>query len=186
MIADYAFADSAEGHFAHGTYAHMVVALLGHSLDYIAYQGLGVPAIQAHAQTLIDHFKEELPRLGYTLMTPKDMKTPIVACAYEGAREKLGEKIRGREESNSRPAKTASGSRRRSSTTMPMSNARCQCSDAPEVNALRSAPSCSRASACRDTSCPAAGVAFHREVRGHGRIEGGLQHVICRTALSES
>lgn len=90
-IADYAFADSAEGHFAHGTYAHMVVALLGHSLDYI--QGLGVPAIQAHAQTLIDHFKEELPHLGYTLMTPKDMKTPIVACAYEGAREKLGKKF---------------------------------------------------------------------------------------------
>jgi selenocysteine lyase/cysteine desulfurase len=90
-IADYAFADSAEGHFAHGTYAHMGVALLGHSLDYIA--GLGVPAIQAHAQTLTDHFKEELPRLGYTLMTPKDMRTPIVACAYEGARDKIGKKM---------------------------------------------------------------------------------------------
>jgi selenocysteine lyase/cysteine desulfurase len=91
MIADYAFAYSAEGHFAHGTYAHTVVALLGHSLDYI--QTLGVPAIQAHAQTLTDHFKEELPRLGYTLMTPKESKTPLVACAYENARDKLAKKL---------------------------------------------------------------------------------------------
>lgn len=91
MIADYAFADSAEGHFAHGTYAHTVVALLGHSLDYI--QTLGVPTIQAHAQTLTDHFKEELPRLGYTLMTPKETKTPLVTCAYENARGKLAKKL---------------------------------------------------------------------------------------------
>jgi selenocysteine lyase/cysteine desulfurase len=91
MVADYAYADSAEGVFAHGTYGHTVVALLGHSLDYI--QGLGVPAIQAHAQTLTDHLKKELPRLGYALMTPKESKAPIVACACENARDKLGKKL---------------------------------------------------------------------------------------------
>ena len=90
-VADYAYADSAEGLFAHGTYSHTVVALLGHSLVYI--QGLGVPAIQAHAQTLTDHLKKELPRLGYTLMTPKESRAPIVACALENARDKLGKKL---------------------------------------------------------------------------------------------
>jgi selenocysteine lyase/cysteine desulfurase len=90
-IADYAFADSAEGHFAHGTHAHPVIALLGHSLDYIS--SIGVPAIQAHAQELTDHLKRELPKLGYTLMTPKEAKTPLVACALENARDKLGPKL---------------------------------------------------------------------------------------------
>lgn len=90
-IADYAFADSAEGRFAHGTHAHPVIALLGHSLDYIA--ALGVPAIQAHAQAMTEHLKRELPKLGYTLMTPKEARTPLVACALEGARDKLGPKL---------------------------------------------------------------------------------------------
>jgi selenocysteine lyase/cysteine desulfurase len=92
MIADYAYADSAEGHFAHGTYAHTVVALLGHSLDYI--MGLGVPAIQTHAQKLTDHLKKELPRMGYMVTTPPEARTPIVNCAFEGAREKLNKRLR--------------------------------------------------------------------------------------------
>lgn len=90
-IADFTFAESAEGRFAHGTYAHAVVAQLGHSLDYIL--GLGVPAIQVHAQTLTNHLKRELPRLGYTLMTPPEAATPIVACALEDAQGKIGERL---------------------------------------------------------------------------------------------
>jgi selenocysteine lyase/cysteine desulfurase len=90
-IVDYAYADNAEGRFAHGTTAFAVIAQLGYSLDYIA--ALGVPAIQAHAQKLTDHAKKELARLGYQMMTPPETKTPLVACALENAREKLRSKM---------------------------------------------------------------------------------------------
>jgi len=90
-IADYAFHNSAEGRFAHGTYAHAVVAQLGYSLDYI--NAIGVPAIQAHAQTLTTHLKRELPRLRYTMMTPPEATTPIVTCVLENAREKIGRRL---------------------------------------------------------------------------------------------
>lgn len=90
-VVDYTFHNSAEGRFAHGTYDHTVVAQLGFSLDYI--NALGVPAIQAHAQKLTSHLKRELPRLGYTLMTPPESTTPIVTCALENAREKIGQRL---------------------------------------------------------------------------------------------
>jgi selenocysteine lyase/cysteine desulfurase len=86
-IVDYAWADDAEGRFAHGTDAFSVMAQLDYSLDYIA--AVGVPAIQAHAQKLTSHLKRELPRLGYQMMTPPETATPLVACALENAREKL-------------------------------------------------------------------------------------------------
>lgn len=90
-IADYTFQDSAMGHFAFGTYSHMGVAALSASLDYIL--GLGVDRIQAHAQTLTTHLKEELPRLGYKLITPRDMRTPIVTCVLEDAPKVVGSKL---------------------------------------------------------------------------------------------
>lgn len=86
-IADYSFQDSAMGHFAYGTYSHMGVAQLSHSLDYIL--GLGVDRIQAHGRQLTDRLKSELPRLGYALATPADARTPIVTCVLSGARDKL-------------------------------------------------------------------------------------------------
>jgi selenocysteine lyase/cysteine desulfurase len=67
------------------------MAQLDHSLDYIA--ALGVPAIQAHAQRLTDHAKKGLLRLGHRLMTPPEARTPLVACALENAREKLGARM---------------------------------------------------------------------------------------------
>src|SRR3546814_8547848 len=48
-----------------GTHSHAVIAQLDHSLAYIAR--LGVPAIQAHAQTMIEVLKKELPRRGYSV-----------------------------------------------------------------------------------------------------------------------
>lgn len=86
-IAEYGFRDDASGAFAIGTRASIVAAALERSLDYIL--GLGVDKIQAHAQTLADHLKRELPRRGYQLMTPKETKTPLVACIMENARETL-------------------------------------------------------------------------------------------------
>lgn len=90
-IVDYAFSPNAEGTLAHGTHAHTVIAQLDHSLDYIL--GLGVDRINEHARGLTDHLKRELPRLGYTLMTPPESRAPIVACAYENARERLAPRL---------------------------------------------------------------------------------------------
>ena len=42
-------------------------------------RALGVDNIRAHAKTLTDRLQEELPRLGYPGMTPKDNPTPIVS-----------------------------------------------------------------------------------------------------------
>lgn len=86
-VADYAFRDDAMGAFGVGTIAYGVVAQLNHSLDVIG--AIGVPAIQAHAQSLTDVLKRELPRRGYMLLTPPESRAPIVACAMEGADKKL-------------------------------------------------------------------------------------------------
>lgn len=86
-IVDYAFADSATGWFALGTYAHTVPAMLHWSLDYLL--ATGVENIQAHAQTLCARLKAELPEHGYDVITPPESTAPIVACALENAREKL-------------------------------------------------------------------------------------------------
>jgi selenocysteine lyase/cysteine desulfurase len=90
-VADYAYGDTAEGRFAHGTTAFAVMAQLDHSLSYI--EALGIPAIQAHAQDLTDLAKKGLLRLGHRLMTPLEARTPLVACALENAREKLGSRM---------------------------------------------------------------------------------------------
>ncbi|WP_241127454.1 aminotransferase class V-fold PLP-dependent enzyme [Novosphingobium terrae] len=86
-VADYAFAPTAMGHFAYGTYSHMGVAALTWSLDYILTTG--VARIQAHAQQLVGHLKQELPRLGYKLATPAEARSPMVTCIYPGARKTL-------------------------------------------------------------------------------------------------
>ncbi len=91
-IVDYAFQDNATGHFALGTHSHTVIAILHHSLDYLLE--VGVENIQAHSQSLIQPLKEELPARGFTLMTPPESQAPMIACAYENAREKLGPRLR--------------------------------------------------------------------------------------------
>ena len=91
-MADYAYRESAQGVFALGTHAHTVVAQLHHSLDYI--HQLGVGRIQAHAQSLVDRLKLELPRLGYPLLTPPESSTPMVACELANAARLLEPRLR--------------------------------------------------------------------------------------------
>lgn len=91
-VADYAFANNAAGWFALGTYSHTTVALLNASLDLIL--DLGVETIQNHAIGLTNRLKEGLISRGYDLITPPETTTPLVACAYEGARQKLKEPMK--------------------------------------------------------------------------------------------
>lgn len=89
--ADYAFRDNATGAFALGTHGHVPIAMLNHSLEYI--HALGVANIQAHAQPLVARLKEELPKLGYVLLTPKESQTPLVACMLQNAAATLGPRL---------------------------------------------------------------------------------------------
>lgn len=83
-IADFAMRDDAMGRFATGTYSHITAVQLDHSLQYIL--DLGVERINAHARTLTDRLKEELPRLGYEVATPRESRAPLVTCVMENAR----------------------------------------------------------------------------------------------------
>lgn len=91
-VASYAFPDTATGLFALGTYSHTTVALLNGSLDYIA--SIGVETIQRHATALTTRLKQGLLSQGYTLMTPEEAATPLVACAYENARARIAPKLK--------------------------------------------------------------------------------------------
>jgi selenocysteine lyase/cysteine desulfurase len=89
--ADYAFYPNAAGQFMLGTHAHTVIALLNHSLDYI--DRIGVPAIEAHSQELVQRFKEELPKMGYQLYSPLEARTPIATFIYADARKRLAPRL---------------------------------------------------------------------------------------------
>ena len=83
-VADFTMQENATGHFATGTYSHATAVHLDHSLAYLL--GLGVERINMHARGLVDSLKEELPRLGYQVVTPPESRAPIVTCAVENAR----------------------------------------------------------------------------------------------------
>lgn len=78
----YGFQKSATGMFESGTLTGgpaMNVALLTASLNYI--KSLGVASIQAHRQPLIKKLQQEVPRLGFTPVTPPESTGPNVTFA---------------------------------------------------------------------------------------------------------
>ncbi|MFZ2996123.1 aminotransferase class V-fold PLP-dependent enzyme [Sphingobium sp.] len=75
------------GHFGTGTYAQGIAGALDHSLDRIA--ALGVPAIQAHAQSLIGELCEGLRAKGYAIITPPGTTTPLLTALLPNARALL-------------------------------------------------------------------------------------------------
>ena len=75
------------GHFGTGTYAQAVVAAIDHGLNHIAT--LGVPAIQAHAQSLIGPLRDGLTAKGYSIITPRGTTTPLLTALLPDARKRL-------------------------------------------------------------------------------------------------
>jgi len=78
----YAFEKTAAGLFESGTLTGspaLNVALLTASLKYIT--SLGVANIQAHRQPLIKRLQQEVPRLGFVPVTPRESTGPIVTFA---------------------------------------------------------------------------------------------------------
>ncbi len=88
-VADCEAAPDATGHFGMGTTSWSGVILLGHSLPWLNKVGIG--AIQAWRQPMVDAVQGELRRRGYEPLTPADQRTPLVAFALKDARAKLGQ-----------------------------------------------------------------------------------------------
>ena len=57
------------------------------SLDYVGQ--LGVANIARHRQPLIARLQEEMPKRGFTPLTPRDASGPVVAFAYKDAAARL-------------------------------------------------------------------------------------------------
>jgi selenocysteine lyase/cysteine desulfurase len=55
-----------------------VITYAGQYESFRYIEKLGVSRIQAHAQTLVKRLQKELPRLGFTPITPEDSGSPIV------------------------------------------------------------------------------------------------------------
>ena len=82
----YEFQKSAAGMFESGTLTGgpaLNVALLTASLNYL--KSIGVSAIQAQRQPLIKRLQQEVPRLGFTPVTPPDSTGPIVTFAKQNS-----------------------------------------------------------------------------------------------------
>lgn len=91
-VADYSASPDAAGRFAMGTTSWTGVVQLDYSLGLIT--DLGVPAIQAWRQPMVDAVQTELRRRGYEPLTPLNSKTPLVAFALKDARAKLAEPMK--------------------------------------------------------------------------------------------
>lgn len=84
----YEFSRSAAGLFEMGSLtgsAEVGVALLATSLAYV--QSLGVANIQRHRLPLISRLQSEMPRLGFTAVTPPGATSGIVTFARKGVAE---------------------------------------------------------------------------------------------------
>lgn len=93
-LSEYEHFDSALGYFAMGTQANIVAAILDYSLRYLL--AVGVERIQAYRQPMIDRLQEELPRLGYASITPRESRTAVVSFRHDDA-EALAARLRARE-----------------------------------------------------------------------------------------
>ncbi len=81
----------ASGHFEIGTYAQAAVNALAVSLPYI--ERLGPATIEAYRQPLLRRLHDELPRRGWTAITPPDSRSALVAFQMNGAAAKYTQRL---------------------------------------------------------------------------------------------
>ena len=75
----------APGRFEVGTFSRTAEACLAASLPRI--QQIGVERIQAHVRPLTERLQQELPRLGYASLTPRESRSPIVTFVVKDPTE---------------------------------------------------------------------------------------------------
>jgi selenocysteine lyase/cysteine desulfurase len=86
------FHPDAGGHFEVGTYAQGAVNALAVSLPWL--RRLGVAKIQAYRQPLLERLHTEMPRLGFTSITPRETPSPLIAFTLPGAERRFAERLR--------------------------------------------------------------------------------------------
>jgi selenocysteine lyase/cysteine desulfurase len=84
--------EDARAHFQVGTYGQGATNALGESLAYL--QHLGVDKIHAHRQPLLRRLHEEMPRLGFTSITPPDTRSAIVAFTARDAEKRFAGRLK--------------------------------------------------------------------------------------------
>jgi len=82
----------AAGHFEVGTYAQAAVNALAVSLPWL--RRLGVENIQTYRQPLLRRLHDELPRLGFTSITPAESPSALVAFTMTGAERRFGDRLK--------------------------------------------------------------------------------------------
>jgi selenocysteine lyase/cysteine desulfurase len=91
-LGTYQLAPGAAGLFEVGTPAWEALACVAGSLDYIA--SIGVDAIVRHRQPLLQELQARLPPIGFTPLTPKNSRSPIVAFACKDAQKRFAAPLR--------------------------------------------------------------------------------------------
>lgn len=82
----------ASAHFEVGTYAQPVVNGLLQSLPWL--KRIGVENIQAHRQPLLRKLHQEMPRLGFTPITPPDMQSALASFVTRDAERRFSDRLR--------------------------------------------------------------------------------------------
>ena len=82
-LGEYDLAPGAAGLFEVSTPAWGALAIASASLDYVL--GLGVGAIAKQRQPLVDQLLETLPRHGFSPLTARGSRSPVVAFAVQNA-----------------------------------------------------------------------------------------------------
>jgi len=91
LLTEYQHHDSALGYFAMGSQSNIVSALLDHSLPYLLQ--VGADRIQAYRQPLIERLQEDMPKIGFSSITPRDSKTALVSFRHSGNADELRERL---------------------------------------------------------------------------------------------
>jgi selenocysteine lyase/cysteine desulfurase len=81
----------ASAHFEVGSYAQSAVNGLLQSVPWL--QRLGVADIEAYRQPLLAALHRELPRLGFTAITPPDSRSALVAFVARDAERRFGDRL---------------------------------------------------------------------------------------------
>jgi selenocysteine lyase/cysteine desulfurase len=84
--------EDARAHFQVGTYGQGTLNALSESLAYL--QRIGIAQIQAHRQPLLRRLHEELPRFGFTSITPAGTTSAIATFIAPGAEKRFSARLK--------------------------------------------------------------------------------------------
>jgi len=82
----------ASGHFEVGTFAQAAVNALSVSLPYL--RRLGPANIRAYRQPLLRRLREEMPRLGFTPLTPPESTSALAVYMMRGAEQRFTDRLK--------------------------------------------------------------------------------------------